>query len=305
MDKFSELSVFVRISDELNLTRAANTLGMSVSSVSRHLGSLEDRLGVRLVQRTTRHLSLTPDGERFCEEARDILVSLRAAEEGVSLAASEARGMLRVGASLSFSLLHLTPVVEAFCARHPQVDVELQISNRYSNLIEGDLDLAIRTRRVEEDSSVTIRKLAQMPRFVAASPRYLATRGVPERPEDLKHHDLLLYTLADDWQALTFHRHDQVERIAHKARIASNDGQVLRRAALGDLGILVQPAYILEDDLRAGRLVRVLTDWELPLLTMNIAFPTRQNLPAKIRLFINSIYDYFEENGLEARWRLL
>ncbi len=302
MDRFTELEVFTRIADEASLTRAADLLGLSVSGVSRCLASLENRLGVRLVQRTTRQLSLTLEGERFAGKAREILGTLNAAEESVSAVKAEPLGMLRVGASLAFSLLHLLPVIRQFKIDHPAVQVDLQISNRYCDLVESGLDLAIRTRRVEADSSVTMRKLAEVPRILTVSPSYLAARGAPAVPEELERHALLLYTLSDDWDHLTFHRQGLVKRLPVYGEMTCNDGMALKRAALDGMGILVQPAYVVRDDIEAGRLVQVLPDWRLQPLTMNVAFPTRTHLPARTRLFIDALVRYVRDNDLERAW---
>jgi DNA-binding transcriptional LysR family regulator len=302
MDRFTELEVFTRIADEASLTRAAEILGLSVSGVSRCLTSLETRLGVRLVQRTTRQLSLTAEGERFAQNAREILTSLRNAEDSVSLVSAEPLGTLRIGASLSFTLLHLLPVIQLFKQEHPMVRIDLQVSNRYYDIIENGLDLAVRTRRVEMDSSVTIRKLAELPRLLAASPDYLARVGVPRTPEDLAQHAMLLYTLADDWDHLAFEHENETKRVTVSPEMTCNDGQVLLKAAREGMGILVQPAYIIKADLDAGRLVPVLEDWKLQPLIMNVAFPTRTHLPARTRLFIDALVRYFREHELERVW---
>ena len=302
MDRFTELEVFTRIADEANLTRAAEALGLSISGVSRCLTSLETRLGVRLVQRTTRQLSLTSEGEHFARNAREILASLQGAEDSVSLVSAEPRGTLRIGSSLSFALLHLMPVIRLFENDHPMVRIDLQISNRYCDIIENGLDLAIRTRLLEMDSSVTIRKLAETPRLLAASPEYVEKHGMPSDPEELRKHAMLLYTLSDDWEHLTFKHNGVIKRLPVTAKMTCNDGQVILQAALAGMGILVQPAYIIKRDLDAGRLVPVLEDWKLKPLTMNVAFPTRTHLPARTRLFIDALVRYFRENDLERAW---
>ncbi len=302
MDRFTELEVFTRIADEASLTRAADLLGLSVSGVSRCLTSLENRLGVRLVQRTTRQLSLTLEGERFASKAREILGTLSAAEESVSAVKAEPLGTLRIGASLAFSLLHLMPVIRQFKTDHPAVQVDLQISNRYCDLIEGGLDVAIRTRRIESDSSITMRKLADVPRILTASPAYLAARGAPASPDDLACHAMLLYTLSDEWDHLTFHRHGVTRRLPVSGEMTCNDSVALKQAALEGMGILVQPAYVVQPELDSGRLVEVLPDWRLQPLTMNVAFPTRTHLPARTRLFIDALVRYFRENDLERVW---
>lgn len=302
MDRITELEVFVAIADEANLTRASEVLGLSVSGVSRTLSTLEKRLGVRLVQRTTRQMSLTSEGERFVQNAREILNSLREAEESVIRGAAEPFGTLRIGASLSFALLHLMPVIKLFKERYPLVRIELQASNRYCDIIENGLDLAIRTRRAEADSSVTIRKLADVPRFLAAAPDYLERHGTPDHPDDLSGHKLLLYSLSEDWDVLTLSNGTESFRQNAAGDLVANDGQVLRDAALGGMGILIQPAYIIHDDLRAGRLVQVLPGWRPRGLTMNVAYPTRSFLPMRARLFIDELVAHFRTNAFETQW---
>lgn len=304
MDRLAELEIFTRVAEEASLTRAADCLGLSVSGVSRHLTSLEERLSVRLVHRTTRQLTLTPEGEQFAIRAREILGRLNEAETQICQDAAEPKGTLKLGCSLSFAQLHMLPVIAEFKQSYPGIHIDLQISNRYCDIIENGLDLAVRTRSVESDSSITIRKLAETSRLMAASPDYIERRGVPEKPEDLAKHSLLLYNLSADWESLRLTRDGETLRVPVSGELVCNDGQILRRAALDGLGIVVQPAYILSDDIKAGRLVPVLTDWELPRLTMNLAFPSKTHMPARTRLFIDSLVSYFGRKRFEQEWRL-
>ncbi|MCM2292410.1 LysR family transcriptional regulator [Allorhizobium sp. BGMRC 0089] len=302
MDRFTELEVFTRIADEASLTRVADQLGLSVSGVSRCLNSLENRLGVRLVQRTTRQLSLTLEGRRFAGQARDILGKLNAAEESVSAVKAEPLGTLKVGASLAFSLIHLLPIIRQFKLDYPAVTIDLQIANRYGDIVESGLDVAIRTRRIEADSSHTIRKLAEVPRILTAAPSYIAAHGAPSNPDEIESHALLLYTLSDDWDHLTFHRNGITKRLPVTGELTCNDGMALKHAALDGMGILVQPAYVVQAELNAGRLVEVMPDWRLQPLTMNVAFPSRANMPARTRLFIDALVRHIRENDLERVW---
>lgn len=302
MDRWTELQAFVAIAESQSLTKAAETLRLSTSGVSRYLMNLESRLGVRLVHRSTRHLSLTSEGQQFYTDACHVLASLQEAEANISAGVLAPTGRLRVGASLSFCLLHLMPVVEQFRARYPQVRVEVVASNRYYDIIENGLDLAIRLRRVEADSSIQIRRLAESRRLLAASPEYIQKRGIPRHPEDLHEHHLILYTLADNWNELAFSKGDDKVKIEVDGIINANDGQLICTAARNGLGILVQPTYIIQADLEAGRLVRVLDDWDLPRLTMNVAFPTKAQLPARTRLFIDFLVQRFKEHEYEKIW---
>jgi DNA-binding transcriptional LysR family regulator len=182
------------------------------------------------------------------------------------------------------------------------MSIEIVASNRYYDIIENGLDLAIRTRRVEADSSITIRRLAETRRLLAASPEYLERRGAPKHPKELTGHDLILYTLADNWNELTFRRGEESVVVKVDGAIVANDGQLICKAARDGFGILAQPTYIIQADLEAGRLVRVLDDWDLPRLTMNIAFPSKYFVPLRTRLFIDFLGERFRANSFEAIW---
>jgi DNA-binding transcriptional LysR family regulator len=302
MDRWAEIEVFVQVAELGSLTRASEALGMSISATSRHLIALEERLNVRLVQRTTRQLYLTAEGEKFYSRSKDFLSGMREAEESITEVSVNPTGLLRISASLSFCLLHLNPVVARFTTLYPKVVIEVVSSNRYYDIIENGVDVAIRTRRVEADSSITIRRLAETRRLLAASPDYLVRHGIPSTPQALKDHRLILYTLADNWSELSFRRGGEAVTVPVAGVLNANDGQIIRKAALDGLGILAQPTYIIQEDLEAGRLVRVLDDWDLPRLTMNIAFPTRTHLPARTRLFIDFLAQWFKDNNYEAIW---
>ena len=302
MDRWTEFQVFVAIAEERSMTRAASALALSVSGISRHLASLEARLGARLIQRSTRQLSLTSEGEALLSDARDLLATWNAAEANVTARALAPTGRLRIGASLSFSLLHLMPVVAQFRRLYPALSIEIVSSNRYYDIIENGLDLAIRTRRVEADSSITIKRLGETRRLLAASPTYLAERGAPAHPRELLDHDLILYTLADNWNEFSFRRGDEAFMVKVEGAVLANDGQLICQAARDGLGILAQPTYILEEDLKTRRLVRVLDDWDLPRLIMNIAYPSRSFIPVRTRLFIDFLVERFRLNHFETEW---
>ena len=302
MDRWNELEAFIQAAELGSLTRAAEQLDISTSAASRHLLALEERLGVRLVHRTTRRLHLTEAGEQFFLRARDLLANMKEAEASVSEAAINPTGTLRVTASLSFCLQHLAPLVPEFTSQYPNISVDIVAANRYYDMIENGIDIAIRTRQFEADSSITIRKLAVTPRLLAASPTYLEKQGRPQTPADLSQHKFLLYTLADKPYEFRLRKKGEEQVVPVRPLLSANDGQIVRAAALDGLGILAQPAYIIYDDLKAGRLVRVLEDWDLPRLTMNIAFPTKAHLPAKVRLFIEFLTARFRDKDYERRW---
>ena len=302
MDRWTEIELFVQVAETGSLSRAAETLDLSNAAASRHLSALESRLGARLVERNTRRLYLTDTGQAFFSRAKSILAELKDAESAVNATALNPTGLLRITASLSFSLHHIAPLLRAYTEAYPNVTVHLEAANRYLDIIDNNIDVAIRTREMEPDSNITIRRLAETRRILAAAPAYLAQHGVPKTLDDLQHHKLLIYTHANNPNELRFTQAGKTITINVKGVLEANDGQILRVAALDGLGILVQPSYIVYDDLAAGRLVPVLDDWDLPRLTINLAYPSRKHLSAKVRTFIDFMAAHFLKMDFERKW---
>jgi len=302
MDRWTEIELFVQVAELGSLSRAAEVLGLSNAAASRHLAALEERLAARLVQRNTRRLFLTDVGEASFHRCKPLLGELRDAETEVNAAVLKPAGLLRVQASLSFSMIVIAPLLPEFTARYPDLRIEVVASNRYLDLLDSGIDVAIRNREFEGDSAITVRRLAETKRVLAASPQYLQRHGAPRTPDDLLQHRLLVYNLAHQPHLLRFTRNDEVTSVPIRGLLEANDGQVVRAAALKHLGILIQPMYILHDDVVAGRLVPVLQDWELQRLTINIAYPTRRHLPAKVRCFIDFLVEQFAAQDFERRW---
>lgn len=302
MDRWTELELFVQVAETGSLSRAAEALDLSNAAASRHLQALEDRLGARLVERNTRRLYLTDTGQEFFSRAKTVLADLKDAEDAVNAATLNPTGTLRITASLSFSMHHVAPLLREYTQRYPNVSVHVEAANRYLDIIDNNIDVAIRTREFEPDSNITVRRLAQTRRILAAAPRYLAKHGRPKTLEDLAQHKLLIYTHANNPNELRFTRDGQTTTLSVKGLLESNDGQILRAAALDGMGILVQPTYILYDDMVAGRLVPVLDDWDLPRLTVNLAYPSRKHLSAKVRTFIDFMAEHFVKMNYEQKW---
>lgn len=302
MDPFKEMELFVHVADAGSISKAAEHLDVSVSAASRHLIALETRLGVRLIQRTTRQLSLTEIGAEFYRRSKSVLADLREAEDVARDAVVKPSGVLRVTASLSFCLLHIEPLLPEFTRRYPEISLDIVAANRYLDVMENNVDVAIRTRQFEADNNLTIRRLAETRRILAASPAYLERHGVPETPMDLIHHKMLIYDYAINPSELPFTRRAEALTVRTRPFISTNDGQIVLKSALDDMGILVQPKYIVHDNLVRGELVPVLDDWDLPRLTMNIAFQTRRHMPAKVRLFIDALVQRFRINDYEKLW---
>jgi DNA-binding transcriptional LysR family regulator len=197
---------------------------------------------------------------------------------------------------------HIAPLLREFTDRYPNVTVHVEAANRYLDIIDNNIDVAIRTREYEPDSNITIRRLGETRRILAASPGYLARHGFPRTLDDLQKHKLLIYVHANNPNELRFTKGDEHRSVSVQGLLETNDGQIVRAAALDGMGILVQPSYIVYDDVVAGRLVPVLDDWDLPHLTINLAYPSRKHLSAKVRAFIDFMAGHFEKMDYERKW---
>ncbi|MBB1603553.1 LysR family transcriptional regulator [Variovorax sp. UMC13] len=302
MDRWTAMELLVQTAELGSMSRAAEALGLSNAAASRHLAALEERLGARLIQRSTRRLTLTEVGENFYRSCKSVLADLNDAESAASATTLNPTGTLRITASLSFSVHHISPLLREYTHRYPNVTVHVEAANRYYDLIDNNIDVAIRTREYENDSNITIRRLAATRRILAASPGYLNAHGMPQSVEELAQRPVLLYTYSNNPNDFTFRRGEETRSVKIKGLLESNDGQVLRTAALDGMGIVVQPKYILYDDLVAGRLVSVLDDWDLPQLSINFAFQSRRHMSAKVRTFIDFLVEHFERMDYDRKW---
>lgn len=302
MDRWTQIELFVQVVELGSLSKAAEKLGLSNAAASRYLSGLEERLGARLIERTTRRLWLTDAGRSYHQRCSAMLSEMAEAEAEVNSATTNPSGVLRITSSVSFAMIHIAPALPEFRRRYPKLAVQITTANRYPGFIEAGIDVAIRTREHEGDSGITARRLAQMRRVLAASPAYLAAQGRPKEPQDLNQHQMLVYNLANDPYMLHLRRQDEVHAISITPALDANEGQVIRAAALAGLGILIQPQYIIHDDIVAGRLIPVLPEWNLPPLTINIAYQSRRHQPAKIKVFTEFLVERFARLDLEKKW---
>lgn len=302
MDRLLQLEVFSKTAELGSLSKAAEILRMSNAAASRHLSALEERLAVRLIERNTRRQWLTEAGQELLQRCSTLLNELAEAEDAVSDRALSPKGMLRVTSSLSFAMIYMAPMLPAFRKLYPKLDVQIIAANRYPDFIEAGIDVAIRTREQEPDSNIIIRRIGQMRRVLAAAPSYLATHGTPAHPADLARHDMLVYNLANDPYSLRLSKGGTTQTVRIAPTLDSNDGQIICGAARAGLGVLIQPLYIVQSDIASGKLVPVLTDWELPLLTMNVAYQNRVRLPAKIRVFSDFLVDHIRAQSDAGIW---
>lgn len=302
MDRWTEFELFVQVAELGSLSKAAEVLDISNPTASRCLAALEARLSARLVERNTRGLALTEVGEEFYQRCKNILAEVKDAEAAANASTLNPSGTLRITSSLSFCLKHITPIIPRFRALYPNVDIELISANRYFDLIESGIDVAIRTREYEPNANITVRKLADTRRILVASPSYLARHRPPRTIDELVDHEFLLYTYVGKPNELHFSRDGETKIVKVRSGLQANDGQILRAAALDGSGILVQASSLIYDDVEAGLLIPLLDEWDLPRLSINIAYPTRNHLPAKVRVFIDFLVAHFRELDSERKW---
>jgi DNA-binding transcriptional LysR family regulator len=287
---------FFSVVEANGFSAAAKLLETTPASVSRRVKSLEQRLGVRLLQRTTRKLSLTEAGERYFREGRRLLHELDYLEQALTASAHEPEGELRIVAPMSFGQRRLAPLVARFATLHPKLRISLILEDLETDLIDMAADLAIRIG-YPADSSMIARSIAPVPRHACASPEYLERHGYPESPEDLLHHDCLHYNLISEREEWTFRGDDGEKTLGIKGSFCSNNGDVLAAAAMQGLGIALLPNFIIEDGLADGRLVKVLGEFERAPLTLFALYPSRQHVPAKTRRFLEYLLDHFAGTG--------
>lgn len=284
--------VFFTVVEANGFGAAARRLETTPASVSRRVKALEQRLGVRLLQRTTRKLSLTDAGERYFREGRRLLGEVAELEQALTASAREPEGELRIVAPMSFGQRRLAPLVARFAMLHSKLRISLILDDRETDLIDVAADLAIRIG-YPADSSMIARAIAPVPRHACASPGYLERRGYPKSPEDLLQHDCLHYNLISEREEWTFRGADGERTLAIKGSFCSNNGDVLAEAAMQGLGIALLPEFIVEEGLADGRLVKLLEGYARAPLTVFALYPSRQHVPAKTRRFLEYVLDQF------------
>ena len=298
MDKIDAMRALTRVISSGSFAGAGRSLGLTRSAIGKAIADLESDLGARLLHRTTRQVRPTDAGLAYYERALEILASVEAADREVSSLQDSPRGVLRVNAPISFGILHLGSAVSAFALTYPEVKVELVLNDRFIDPVEEAFDVTIRIAELS-DSSLIARKLAPARLVLAASASYLAQASGLEGPKELMRHRCLVYgqtTPNARWQ-LT--RGGKTQNIHIESAYCSNNGDILRIAALDGLGIALLPTFLVGPDLAAGRLVEVLPEWTLPALGIYALYAPNRFLPAKTRLLIDHLTKCF---GPEPEW---
>jgi DNA-binding transcriptional LysR family regulator len=293
MNKFEDLQAFVAVVETGSFTAAAERLETAKSAVSRHLSSLEQRLGVQLLRRTTRRMNLTDTGRSFYEHSARILADLEEAESAATQAHGELRGRLRVAMPLSFGLHHLSAPIARFRELHPHLEFDLDLNDRRTDLLEEGMDVAIRIGRLA-DSTLIARKLFDVHNMVCASPAYLQRFGIPTDPSDLGDHHCLVYgNLADPdhWPYKGVDGQDHLARV--KVGLTANNGDMLCALATAGQGIAILPTFISHQAIRRGELVPLLTDIAWRELAAYAVYPRARHLSYRVRRFIDFLAETF------------
>ncbi|MEA3413735.1 MAG: LysR family transcriptional regulator [Pseudomonadota bacterium] len=299
MNRYEELAAFVGVVEHGSFSAAAERLGSAKSAVSRRVSELEARLGVRLLNRTTRRLSLTDAGHALHERAVRILADWEEAEQTVSADSTQLSGRLKIAAPLSFGIRYLGPVVAEFAKAHPDVQMEVDLGDREVDLVDEGFDLAIRIGELA-DSTLVARRLNTIDMICVASKEYLDTHGRPESPENLSRHKGLRYTLAK--RGAIWRLRDSNGRL-HQARprtaLAANNGDHIMQACEAGLGIAVLPLFIAHNGIRKGILEPVLTDYRLDAIGMYLVYPPGRYSSRRVQVFSGHMADHFHE---QAPW---
>ena len=290
MDNFGDLKIFARVVGAGSMSAAGRELGLSPAVVSKRLRRLEDRLGTRLLQRTTRQIAMTEAGQGFYERVVAILAGVEEAEAFVTRRSAIARGTLKISAPTSFGRMHIAPNLAVFMENNPDLNINLLLSDDLVDIVGEGFDVAIRIAELA-DSSLVARKLAPVRRVLCASPGYLAKTATPLAIEDLEQHNCLTHLVSDNWR---MEGPNGVVNIRPEGNLSTNSSEVVREAVQADMGIALRSTWDIGRELSDGRLVRVLPDYES---TTNVGiyaiYPSRQFLPVKVRVFIDYLASLF------------
>lgn len=297
-DDAASLVLFARVVQARSFTEAARVEGVTKSSVSRRIGQLETRLGVKLLRRTTRKLALTEEGLRFYEHCARILDGIDAAREAVSGASSEVKGPVRISAPVTLSQMHVGRAIAAFLAGHAEVEVELVADDRLVDVVEGGFDLVIRMGRLAPSSLVT-RRLATDRLVVCGAPAYLARHGTPSEPAELLDHNCLHYANVPRSGEWRFRGPGGPVPVPVRGNFSTTDGSVLRSAAVAGLGLIVVPRFMVAPELASGALLQLLPSWRRGQIGIHaVTAPGRQQ-PARVRALLASLARYFGSPAFE------
>jgi DNA-binding transcriptional LysR family regulator len=304
MDKLESLRTFAKVVELGSFSEAGRALRLSRSAVSKYIAELEDELGVQLLNRTTRHVSPTENGQAYFERVLGIIGELEAADQAVTQSQAAPRGLLRVNAPMSFGTLRLGPAIAEFMQRYPELRIQLVLSDENVDPLQDGLDVTLRIADLES-SSLIARKIIPTARVICASQDYFRTHGLPAHPNDLRDHNCLTYGFLSTGNQWKLSGKDGDHWIQPSWTLCVNNAEVLRDAAVAGRGIALLPVFIAEDALQTGRLRTCLDDYYAPPLTLYALYPPTRHLALKVRLFIDFLVERFADtsNGFRRNSR--
>jgi DNA-binding transcriptional LysR family regulator len=287
LDSLTDIAVFIRVVDNGSFTAAADRLGISKSVVSKYVTRLENQLGARLLNRTTRSLSLTEVGRVFYERSRKGLADIEDAQSEVSRMQGEPRGTLRINAPMSFGILHVAPALPEFLELYPDIKVDVNFDDRKVDVIEEGFDISVRISELP-DSSLVAKRLGSCRHAIVAAPAYLERCGRPRTPEELRDHNVISYRYQESSLAWHFQAPDsKPTTVTVSGSLMMNNSLALRAALLEGIGITRTPTFVVGKDIREGRLIALLRDYEIPDVTIFLVYPQRRHLSPKVRAFVD------------------
>lgn len=294
MDRFLEMQTFAAVVDAGSFVKAAEALGLSKAAMSRHVGELETRLGVRLLQRTTRRLSLTQEGQVFYARSKELLAGVDEAEAEITSRSGAASGLLRINAPFTFGILHLAPLWGVFRSQYPQVALDVTLADRVVDLVDEGYDVAIRIATLPSSTLIS-KRLASTRMVLCASPSYLAAHGAPQHPAELAAHAVISYSYLatrDEWH---FVGPQGPVSVKTQPCIRTNNGDTCRAAALAHQGIILQPDFLVGRDLASGALLALMPTFRTLELGIYAVYPTRKHVPPKVRALIDFLAAHFAQ----------
>lgn len=294
MNKFMAISIFVRVAENGGFTAAAEKLGVSVSAVTKAVSRLEDELGAQLFTRTTRQIKITDYGQDFYERCVSILADLEDAEAALQTGATVSKGRVRVILPFSFGRVTVMPELARFCARYPQIKLEVDFSDGPVDMIAEGYDIAVRTGDIS-DSRLNTRVLTRGPQVTVAAPSYLERCGVPRVPEDLMQHNCIVGRFGPEW---SFRHSDQTRFVVRvSGNCVVNSGDALREAAVSGMGIIQGTWWLMRKDLESGAVIPVLKDWADQGMPVSILYSANRHVPRKVRAFLDFLIEITKSPG--------
>jgi DNA-binding transcriptional LysR family regulator len=299
MDQFAAMRAFVKVVETGGFSEAARQLELAVSSVTRQVNSLEDMLNTQLLNRSTRSVTLTPQGRKYYDRAMRILQDVEEANLCVAEREDVPRGLLKVSMPIAFGRLHIAPIVSDFLAQYPEVKLDIRLSDGLSNPVEEELDVVIRLGNLDRSgANLIVRKLASHTRLVCGSPKYFQQHGKPQHPDDLAHHNCLLFAYSTGYDIWRFKRDTEICEIKVTGSVVANNTEVLHQVCLDGAGLILMPTWLIGGDIRAGKLQAVLTDFQVhPQANMDMGIYTlylpNRRYSLRVKTFIDFLIKRF------------